>query len=112
VVTPNESDPVEPDDDTIRPTDHSRLRSVQGRPINQVVNDIQRAGPGDVFIQVDDGRFVIRGPHAREHIVEPNGEHVTSIQPRTNSAHLKRLRDGKIRPATPEEFALLRQLAE
>ncbi|MCU0706064.1 MAG: hypothetical protein MUF18_19045 [Fimbriiglobus sp.] len=89
----------------ISPSDHARLRSTQGRPIGQVVNDAQRAGPNDVFVQPEDGRFVVRGQSAREHVIEPDGEHVTSIQPRTDSAHRKRLRDGTIRPATPEEFA-------
>jgi hypothetical protein len=102
-----------PPDDTnpnggIQPTDHSRLRSSQGRPIGQVVNDVQRAGSNDVFIQVDDGRYVVRGPNAREHVIEPNGEHVTSIQPRTDSAHRKRLAAGTIRLATPVEYARLR----
>jgi hypothetical protein len=90
------------------PSDHARLRSTQGRPIGQVVNDVQRAGPNDVFVQPDDGRFVVRGPSAREHVIERDGEHVTSIQPRTDSAHRKRLADGTIRPATLEEFARLK----
>ena len=42
------------------PSDHARLRSTQGRPIGQVVNDVQRAGPNDVFVQPDDGRFVVK----------------------------------------------------
>lgn len=87
---------------------HARLRSRQGRPIGQVVNDVQRAGPNDVFVQPDDGRYVVRGPNAREHIIEPDGEHVTSIQPRTDSAHRARLRAGTIRPATPEEYERLK----
>jgi hypothetical protein len=74
-----------------------------------VVNDVQRAGPGDVFIQPHDGRFVVRGPNAREHVIEPDGEHVTSIQPRPDSAHRKRIRAGTIRPATFEEFARLKR---
>jgi hypothetical protein len=109
VVKPADPQPDDADQNGgIQPTDHSRLRSSQGRPIGQVVNDVQRAGPNDVFVQVDDGRFVVRGPNAREHVIEPDGEHVTSIQPRTDSAHRKRLADGRIRVATPEEFARLR----
>ena len=70
-----------PKDDSANPgitrSDHAKLRSAQGRPIGQVVNDAQRAGKRDVFVQPDDGRIVVRGPNGREHIIEPNGEHVT-----------------------------------
>jgi hypothetical protein len=89
---------------------HARLRAGQGRPIGQVVTDLQRAGPNDVFIQVKDGRYVVRGGNAREHILEPDGEHVTSIQPRSNAAHRARLKSGKIRPATVEEFDRLKSM--
>lgn len=98
-------DPVPP---AIVPSQHAKLRSRQGRPIGRVVNDVQRAGPNDVFVQPEDGRFVVRGPNAREHIIEPNGEHVTSVQPRTDAAHKARLRAGTIRPATQEEFDRLK----
>lgn len=90
-------------------SDHAQQRSRQGRPTGQVVNDVQRAGPGDVSVQQDDGRFVVRGPRGREHILEPGGEHVTSIR-RPDSAHQVRLRDGKIRPATDAELQLLKGL--
>jgi hypothetical protein len=75
-----------------------------------VVNDVQRAGPNDVFVQPEDGRYVVRGPNAREHVLEPDGEHVTSVQPRTDSAHRARLWNGKIRPATPDEFQRLKSM--
>ncbi|MBY0515199.1 MAG: hypothetical protein K2P78_14995 [Gemmataceae bacterium] len=91
-------------------SDHARLRARQGRPVGQVVNDVQRAGPGDVFVQPEDGRYVVRGPNAREHVIEPDGEHVTSVQPRTDSAHRARLRAGTIRPATPDEFRRLKDM--
>ncbi len=87
-------------------SEHAKLRSAQGRPVGQVVNDAQRAGPKDVFVQPD-GRYVVRGPKGREHIIEPNGEHVTSLN-RPDSAHVGRLRDGTIRPATEEEFDALK----
>jgi len=83
------------------------LRSGQGRPISQVVNDVQRAGPKDVFVQPDDGRFVIRGGRGREHVIEADGEHVTSVH-RSDAAHQARLRNGLIRPATDEEFRKLK----
>jgi hypothetical protein len=112
-ANPPADDPGEAGDDLARivPSDHARLRAGQGRPVGQVVNDVQRAGPNDVFVQTDDGRFVVRGSNAREHVIEPDGEHVTSIQPRTDAAHRSRLRSGKIRPATPEEFQRLKDMA-
>jgi hypothetical protein len=97
----------EPTPAGISKTDHARLRSGQGRPIADVVNDVQRAGPRDVFVQPDDGRFVVRGPKGREHVIETTGEHVTSVR-RTDSAHQGRLQAGRIRPATDEEFERLK----
>jgi hypothetical protein len=56
-----------------------------------------------VFTQPDDGRYVVRGPKGREHVLEATGEHVTSLR-RPDTAHQTRLRSGVIRPATEEEF--------
>ena len=102
------SDDGEAKDETgITRSKHAALRSAQGRPIGTVVNDIQRAAPGDVFVQPDDSRFVVRGPKGREHIIEANGEHVTSLR-RPDAAHQARLRDGAIRAATEEELQALK----
>ncbi len=100
-----------PNGEGITRSEHAEICSRQGRPVGQVVNDIQRAGPNDIFVQVDDGRFVVRGSRGREHIIEPNGEHVTSLN-RSDSAHVRRIRDGIIRPATHEESQRLKHLVE
>jgi hypothetical protein len=92
-------------------SEHARLRSGQGRPIGEVVNDVQRAGRGDVFVQPDDGRYVVRGLSGREHVIEANAEHVTSVR-RPDAAHQARLRDGTIRPATEEEFEKLKAFVQ
>ena len=105
------AEPRQPDEGIAR-SEHARLRFRQGRPIGQVVNDVQRATENDVFVQDEDERFVIRGPYAREHILEANGEHVTSIRPRTDSAHQARLRSGTIRLANREEFARLKNMVK
>jgi hypothetical protein len=97
----------EQDQTGITRSEHARLRFGDGRPIGQVVNDIQRAGQSDVFVQPDDRRFVVRGTRGREHVIEVHGEHVTSVR-RPDAAHQARLRDGVIRPATDEEFQLLK----
>ncbi len=107
---PPDPDPAPPP--AIVSTPHAKLRSRQGRPIGRVVNDVQRAGPGDVFVQPEDGRYVVRGPNAREHIIEADGEHVTSVQPRPDSAHKARLRSGTIRPATAEEFERIKGMVQ
>jgi hypothetical protein len=88
-------------------SEHAKLRSGQGRPIQQVINDIQKASAGDVFLQVDDGRFVVRGARGREHILEPTGEHVTSVR-RSEAGHQARLRGGVIRAATEDELQRLK----
>jgi filamentous hemagglutinin len=92
-------------------SEHARLRSQHGRPIAEVVNDIQRAGQRDVFVQAEDGRFVVRGSKGREHIIEAHGEHVTSVR-RPDAAHLARVKDGTIRPGTEEEFKKLKALVQ
>lgn len=107
-LPPPNDDPPDGEQPVIVPSTHAKLRAKQGRPVGQVITDVQRAGPNDVFVQEGDGRFVVRGSNAREHVIEPDGEHVTSIQPRTDAAHKARLRAGTIRPASPEEFARLK----
>ena|SRR5215211_4232753 len=115
-MSPSSDDANRPPDPSppppaIVPTTHAKLRSRQGRPIGRVINDVQRAGPNDVFVQPEDGRYVVRGPNAREHVIEPDGEHVTSVQPRTDAAHKARLRAGTIRPANAEEYERLKGMA-
>lgn len=100
-----------PDQSGITRSEHARLRSAQGRPIAEVVNDIQRAGPRDVFVQAEDGRWVVRGPKGREHIIEADGEHVTSVR-RPDAAHQGRLQAGTIRSATAEEFQKVKALIQ
>ncbi len=105
--SPQEGPGNAPNGGGISRSEHAKLRSTQGRPVGQGVNDVQRAGPKDVFVQPEDGRFVVRGPNGREHIIEPNGELVTSLN-RPNSAHVGQLRNGTIRPATEEELGALK----
>ena len=73
------------------------------------MNDVQKAGPRDVFVQPEDGRFVVRGAKGREHVLELDGEHVTSLR-RPDAAQQARLRDGAIRPADADEFQELKDL--
>ena len=84
-------------------SDHAVIRSKDGRSVGTVINDIQKARNADIFIQ-SDGRYVIRGQGAREHIIETNGEHVTTINGRSNAAHNSILRNGGRRFATQAEI--------
>lgn len=105
---PDEGDSGSPE---VTRSGHARLRAGQGRPIAEVVNDIQRASQKDVFIQEADDRFVVRGPKGREHVIEANGEHVTSLR-RPEGAHQARVKRGALRSATDAEFQALKALVE
>jgi hypothetical protein len=83
-------------------SDHAKERGDEGRPVGSAFNDAQRARQGDVFIQLDE-RYVVRGLKDREHIFEPMGELVTSLN-RSRQAHLLKLRRGERRPVSDKEF--------
>jgi hypothetical protein len=73
--------------------EHAEIRNKQGRPVGQVINDIENSRPSDILVQ-DDGRWVVLGPNGRVHIIEPDGEVVTSYKnPRNNTT--KRIKDGR-----------------
>ena len=91
-----------------RRTPHSQERAEQGRRIGPAINDGQRAGPNDVYIQPD-GRWIVRGPKGREHVFATDGQHLTSVD-RSNAAHQSKIGKGERRRATPEEFELFKEL--
>lgn len=73
--------------------EHAEIRNKEGRPVGQVINDIENSRPSDILVQ-DDGRWVILGPNGRVHIIESDGEVVTSYKnPRDNT--IKRIKDGR-----------------
>lgn len=92
----------------LKPTDHSKLRSAEGRPVGKVVNDIQKARDSDIFIQTNNNRFIVRGTNSREHIVTQNGEHITTVELRTAKQHNQLLNQGNRRFATQAEIDLLK----
>jgi len=73
---------------------HAVVRAGQGRNVNTVISDIQKARPSDVFIQ-EDGRWVIRGSNGRAHILEPNGEIVTSFSGVSTTNVQHRIKTGR-----------------
>ena len=93
----------ESDDQGSRRSDHARQRAGQGRPVGSALQDAHRAGRNDVFVQADDGRFVVRGPRGREHVFEPDGLIVTSLN-RSDAAHQAKISRGERTSVTEEEF--------
>ncbi|WP_327857626.1 hypothetical protein [Acinetobacter guillouiae] len=104
------SDDPDPEDVNcgIEPTEHSKLRASEGRPVGKVVNDIQRARNSDIFIQTSNNRFIVRGVNSREHIVSKDAEHITTVELRTTKQHNKLLNQGDRRFATQAEIDLLK----
>lgn len=88
---------------------HAEQRRQEGRRTGAAFNDAQRAKRGDVFIDDETGRYVLRGSRGREHVFEPDGELVTTID-RPYRAHLNRLRSGRIREITEEDFKRFQEI--
>jgi hypothetical protein len=97
------------DDQGPRRSDHAQQRAAQRRPVGSALQDARRAGKNDVFVQPDDGRFVVRGPKGREHIFEPDGQIVTSLN-RPEAAHRRKMSSGERIPVTEEDFNRLKGL--
>ena len=82
--------------------EHAKIRNAEGRPVGLVVNDIQTARPSDILVQ-DDGRWVIKGGNGRIHILEPNGEVVTSFS-NPNANTNSRIQRGEWARASQDEL--------
>ncbi len=88
-----------------RRTDHAEQRRSEGRSsVSQAFNDAQRARQSDIFVQPDDGRYVVRGPRGREHIFEPDGSLLTTVENRPRRAHLRRVQARDRVPVTNSQF--------
>lgn len=64
-------------------SDHAVLRTSQGRNVHMAINDLNKAKPADVYMQ-EDGRYIIKGAGNRVHVLEPDGEIVTTMNNVTN----------------------------
>jgi hypothetical protein len=91
-------------------SEHALQRQMEGRPVGTAFNDAKNARSADVFIQSEDGRFVVRGPNGREHIFEQDGTHVTNVAGRSAAAHRSRVQSGALRLATEHEFNAFKSL--
>ncbi|QXB07857.1 hypothetical protein I6L80_20815 (plasmid) [Providencia rettgeri] len=79
--------------DKITQGEHAGIRNKEGRPVSSVINDVQKSRPADILIQ-DDGRWVVKGSDGRVHLIEPDGEVVTSFK-NSDKNTAQRIRDGK-----------------
>ena len=94
---------------TIVKSDHAVIRNSQGRRVSSVINDVQRARPADVFLQ-DDGRWVVRGQNGRVHILEPNGEVVTTMSNVTRANLNQRIANERWMRLTLEQETLFGEI--
>jgi hypothetical protein len=99
-----------PTQGTVHDVRRMHASELQGRPISVAINDAERAGLADLYIQMDDLRLVVRGPGGREHIFSPDGKEIITSVRRSQAAHNHRLRSRKIRRATAEEFQALKEV--
>ena len=109
---PNNHIWIDPLGVSLRKGKHAIERQLQGRNVGNVTNDLINARDADIFVQPSDGRYVIRCKGSREHIIEPDGEVVTTINNRPKAAHQQRLRAGKIRRATLEEISHIKSFVQ
>ncbi|WP_193014341.1 MULTISPECIES: VENN motif pre-toxin domain-containing protein [Gammaproteobacteria] len=79
--------------DKITQGEHAGIRNKEGRPVGSVINDVQKSRPSDILIQ-DDGRWVVKGNDGRIHLIEPDGEVVTSFK-NSDKNTAQRIRDGR-----------------
>ncbi|MEY0133899.1 hypothetical protein AB7W20_22130 [Providencia rettgeri] len=73
--------------------EHAGIRNKEGRPVSSVINDVQKSRPSDILIQ-DDGRWVVKGNDGRIHLIEPDGEVVSSFK-NSDRNTAQRTRDGR-----------------
>ncbi len=85
-------------------TKHSKYRDTQNnRRGQQAFNDAQQARREDVFIDTENDTWVVRSKKGREQIFNFDGKHVTAIN-RPNQAHKNRLKTGRIKPISDDEW--------
>lgn len=89
-------------------SDHSKQRGEEGKPVQIAFNDAQCAKISAVFVQLD-GRYVVRGPKAREHVFEATGELVTSLV-RAKKLHQRKISKGNRTPATAQQFEAFKEI--
>lgn len=83
--------------------EHAKLRGAEGRPVGSTLQDLNNSRPSDLLVQ-DDGRWVIKGPNGRVHVLESDGEIVTSFKnPSQNTG--RRISEGRWSYPTSEQIS-------
>ena len=73
------------------------------RPTHKALEDARRAAPDRLHIDMSTDTFVLLGPRRRAHVYSLDGRQVTSLVIDPDDVR-RRLRDGRWRPATAEEW--------
>ncbi len=73
--------------------EHAEIRNSEERPVGAVINDVQKSRPADILLQ-DDGRWIVKSSGGNIHIIDPNGEVVTSFK-NSDKNTAQRLNDGR-----------------
>ncbi|WP_254592711.1 VENN motif pre-toxin domain-containing protein [Pectobacterium polaris] len=93
--------------DKITQGEHASIRNKEGRPVGSVINDVQKSRPADILIQ-DDGRWVVKGNGGKVHVIESDGEVVTSFyNPKANTD--SRVRKGEWSHPSNEQLEQFKQ---
>lgn len=90
-------------------SEHALLRAEQGRNVRSAFTDAEKVKKNDLFLQAD-GRYVVRARNGREHIFEPDGRLLTTINNRTDRAHEAKVRNRERDPVTWEEHEQFREV--
>jgi len=87
-----------------RRTRHALERAEDSaRPTHKALEDARRASTDRLHIDMSADTFVLLGPRRRVHVYSLSGRQVTSLVVDSDDVR-RRLRDGRWRPATPEEW--------
>ena len=93
---------------SLEKSDHAEIRDKQGKPVGEANRDLQNAKQSDILFQ-EDGRWIIRGPKGRIHVVDINRTHITSFT-NTNANTIKRIQEGVWNRPTLDQLDEFRNL--
>lgn len=94
-----------------RRSEHSEQRRREGRRTGPAFTDAQRATRAQVAWDTQPGRFVVRGPLARYHVLDGSGVHVTQVS-YTAKTWLDRHATGRWVALTDEQWEKFRALLQ
>ncbi len=95
-------------DDSLKRTEHSKLRREEGKPAGPAYYDAQQVRQSKVYIQPND-YWVVRGPQSREHVFASNGDLITSLI-RSKATHELKVKRNERRRITGSEFEKFKRI--